>query len=93
MAIVAKGSGVERDIDLLAPRGAQNLAAVYVTLTTLDAKLARILEPQRHSATAPHRRLRTMRTLAEAGVPVGVSASPQIPFINDGMERVLEAAL
>ncbi len=89
LAIVTKGSGVERDIDLLAPMGALNLAAVYVTITTLDARLARILEPR---AAAPHRRLRTIRTLAEAGVPVGVSVSPQIPFINDDMERVLEAA-
>ena len=89
LAIVTKGSGVERDIDLLAPMAAQGLAAVYVTITTLDAKLARILEPR---AAAPHRRLRTLRTLAEAGVPTGVSVSPQIPFINDDMERVLEAA-
>ena len=89
VAIVTKGSGVERDIDLLAPMGAQRLAAVYVTITTLDAQLARILEPR---AAAPHRRLRTIRTLAEAGVPTGVSVSPQIPFINDDMEQVLEAA-
>jgi DNA repair photolyase len=89
LAIVTKGSGVERDLDLLAPMGQQGLAAVYVTLTTLDLRLARILEPR---AAAPHRRLRTIRTLAEAGVPVGVSVSPQIPFINDDMERVLEAA-
>lgn len=89
LAMVTKGSGVERDLDLLAPMGAQRLAAVYVTITTLDAKLARILEPR---AAAPHRRLRTIRTLAEAGVPVGVSVSPQIPFINDDMEQVLEAA-
>ena len=89
LAMVTKGSGVERDIDLLAPMGQQWLAAVYVTITTLDAKLARILEPR---AAAPHRRLRTIRTLAEAGVPTGVSVSPQIPFINDDMEQVLEAA-
>jgi DNA repair photolyase len=89
LAIVTKGSGVERDIDLLAPMGARQLAAVYVTITTLDPKLARILEPR---AAAPHRRLRTIRTLAEAGIPVGVSVAPQIPFINDDMERVLEAA-
>lgn len=89
LAMVTKGSGVERDIDLLAPMGQQRLAAVYVTITTLDAKLARILEPR---AAAPHRRLRTLRTLAEAGIPTGVSVSPQIPFINDDMERVLEAA-
>ncbi|MBA4256095.1 MAG: radical SAM protein [Polaromonas sp.] len=89
LALVTKGSGVERDLDLLAPLGAQRLAAVYVTITTLDAQLARVLEPR---AAAPHRRLRTIQTLAEAGVPVGVSVSPQIPFINDDMERVLEAA-
>jgi DNA repair photolyase len=89
LAMVTKGSGVERDVDLLAPLGARRLAAVYVTITTLDAQLARVLEPR---AAAPHRRLRTIQTLAEAGVPVGVSVSPQIPFINDDMERVLEAA-
>ena len=89
VAIVTKGAGVERDLDLLAPMAAQNLAAVYVTITTLDAKLARILEPR---AAAPHRRLRMVRTLAQAGVPVGVSVAPQIPFINDDMEAVLAAA-
>lgn len=88
-SIFTKGSGVERDLDLIAPMGAQGLAAVYVTITTLDAQLARILEPR---AAAPHRRLRTLRTLAEAGVPVGVSVSPQIPFINEDMEQVLAAA-
>ncbi|WP_066256730.1 PA0069 family radical SAM protein [Hydrogenophaga flava] len=89
VGMVTKGSGVERDLDLLAPMGQAGLAAVYVTVTTLDAKLARVLEPR---AAAPHRRLRTIRTLAEAGVPTGVSVSPQIPFLNDDMERVLEAA-
>jgi DNA repair photolyase len=89
LAIVTKGSGVERDLDLLAPMAARRLAAVYVTITTLDPRLARILEPR---AAAPHRRLRTIRALAAAGVPVGVSVAPQIPFINDDMEQVLEAA-
>jgi DNA repair photolyase len=51
--------------------------------------LARQLEPR---AAAPHRRLRTVRTLVEAGIPVGVSVGPQIPFLNDDMEQVLEAA-
>ena len=87
--LITKGSGVERDLDWLAPLARARLAAVYVTLTTLDAPLARILEPR---AAAPHRRLRTIRTLAEAGVPVGVSVAPQIPFINEDMEQVLEAA-
>ena len=89
LGIVTKGSGVERDLDLLAPMAAKKLAAVYVTITTLDGVLARKLEPR---AAAPYRRLRVIRTLAEAGVPVGVSVAPQIPFINEDMEQVLEAA-
>ncbi len=89
LAIVTKGSGVERDLDLLAPMAARNLAAVYITITSLDAELTRKLEPR---AAAPHRRLRTIRALAEAGVPVGVSVAPQIPFLNEDMEQVLAAA-
>lgn len=89
MAVVTKGSGIERDIDLLAPMAARGQAAVSVSVTTLDADLARRMEPR---AAAPWRRLRTIRTLADAGIPVGVSVSPQIPFINDDMEQVLEAA-
>lgn len=88
-ALVTKSSAVERDLDLIAPMAAKRLAAVYITVTTLDGELARKLEPR---AAAPHRRLRTIRTLAEAGVPVGVSVAPQIPFVNEDMEQVLEAA-
>mgnify|MGYP002039254622 FL=1 len=88
-SLITKSSGVERDLDLLAQLAAQRLAAVYVTITTLDAALARRMEPR---AAAPHRRLRTIRALAEAGVPVGVSVAPQIPFITEDMEQVLEAA-
>jgi DNA repair photolyase len=89
LAIVTKGSGVERDIDLLAAMARKNLAAVYVSITTLDAALARALEPR---ASAPYRRLRTIRALADAGIPVGVSVAPQIPFVNEDMEKVLQAA-
>ena len=60
-----------------------------MTITSLDARLARALEPR---AAAPHRRLRILRTLADAGIPVGVSVAPQIPFITEDMEQVLEAA-
>ncbi|MEJ8853956.1 PA0069 family radical SAM protein [Variovorax robiniae] len=88
-AIVTKSSAIEHDLDLIAPMAAKRLAAVYITLTTLDGDLARKLEPR---AAAPHRRLRTIRTLVDAGVPVGVSVSPQIPFVNEDMEKVLEAA-
>ncbi|MBC7469750.1 MAG: PA0069 family radical SAM protein [Ramlibacter sp.] len=88
-SMVTKSGGIERDLDLLAPMAAQKLVAVYVTITTLDAELTRKLEPR---AAAPHRRLRTIRTLAEHGIPVGVSLAPQIPFLTEDMEQVMEAA-
>lgn len=89
-SLITKASLVERDLDLIAPMAEKGLAAVYVSITTLDADLARKLEPR---AAAPHRRLRTLETLAKAGVPVGVSVSPLIPFVNEPeLERVLEAA-
>jgi DNA repair photolyase len=89
-SVVTKSSGIERDLDLVAPMAARGLVAVYVSVTSLDPALARILEPR---AAAPHRRLRTIEALAKAGVPVGVSVSPMIPFINEPeIERILEAA-
>jgi DNA repair photolyase len=89
-SLVTKSSGIERDIDLLAPMAAKRLVAVYVSVTSLDGRLARILEPR---AAAPERRLRTIEALARAGIPVGVSVSPTIPFINEPeLERILEAA-
>jgi DNA repair photolyase len=89
-SLVTKSAGVERDLDLIAPMAAHRLAAVYVSITTLDSGLARILEPR---AASPERRLRTIAALAQAGVPVGVSVSPVIPFINEPeLERILEAA-
>jgi DNA repair photolyase len=89
-SLVTKSSGVERDLDLVAPMAAGGLVAVYVSVTSLDPALARILEPR---AAAPHRRIRTIETLARAGVPVGVSVSPIIPFVNEPeIERILEAA-
>jgi DNA repair photolyase len=89
-SLVTKSAGVERDLDLVVPMAAQRLAAVYVSVTTLDPALARILEPR---AASPQRRLKTIATLAQAGVPVGVSVSPVIPFVNEPeLERILEAA-
>ncbi|MFT7772498.1 PA0069 family radical SAM protein [Roseateles sp.] len=89
-SVVTKSSGIERELDLIAPMAAQGLVSVYLSVTTLDNGLARILEPR---AAAPARRLRTIQVLAEAGVPVGVSVSPIIPFINEPeLERILEAA-
>jgi DNA repair photolyase len=89
-AIVTKSSGVERDLDLVGEMGRAGLAAVYISLTTLDSHLSRIMEPR---AASPQRRLRTIETLARAGVHVGVSASPMIPFVNEPeLERILAAA-
>jgi DNA repair photolyase len=89
-SLITKSAGVERDIDLIAPMAARNLAAVYVSLTTLDPALARAMEPR---AASPQRRLRTIETLTRAGIPVGVSVSPVIPFLNEPeLERLLEAA-
>jgi DNA repair photolyase len=89
-SVITKSSGIERDLDLLAPLAKDNLSAAYVSLTTLDPALARVLEPR---AAAPARRLRTIERLAAAGVPVGVSVSPLIPFLNEPeLERVLECA-
>ncbi len=88
-SLITKSSGVERDIDLIAAAALHKRAAVYITITSLDRRLARLLEPR---AAAPHRRLQTIRTLVQAGIPVGVSVAPQIPFITEDMEQVLQAA-
>ncbi len=89
-SLVTKSSGVERDLDLIAPMAAQKLAAVYVSVTSLDPVLSRLMEPR---AASPQRRLKTIEALAKAGVPVGVSVSPVIPFINEPeIERIVEAA-
>jgi DNA repair photolyase len=90
VAIITKASLVERDIDLLARMARHRLAAVYLTLTTLDPALARAWEPR---APAPWRRLETVRRLSEAGIPVGVMLAPIVPFLNEPeIERVLGAA-
>jgi len=89
-SLITKSSLVERDLDLIAPMAQQRLAAAYVSITTLDAHLARVMEPR---AASPQRRLRTIETLARAGIPVGVSVSPVIPFLNEPeLERILDAA-
>ena len=70
-SVITKSAGIERDLDLIGDMGRAGMAAVYVSITTLDPSLARRLEPR---AAAPHRRLRTIEAFAKAGVPVGVSA-------------------
>ena len=88
-SVITKSSRVERDLELIAAMAQRGLAAVYITITTLDSELCRVLEPR---AASPQRRLRTIETLARAGIPVGVSVAPQIPFLNTDMEQVLRAA-
>jgi DNA repair photolyase len=88
--LVTKSSLVERDLDLIGEMAALQLASVSVSITTLDATLSRILEPR---AASPQRRLRTVRALAAAGVPVCVNLAPVIPFINEPeIESIIDAA-
>lgn len=88
--IVTKNALVERDLDLLAAMAHENLVQVFVSVNSLDNQLAARLEPR---ASAPHRRIKTIHTLAEAGMPVGVLVAPIIPALNDrDMETVLERA-
>lgn len=90
VALITKSSLIERDIDLLAEMASKQQVMAAVTITTLDPKVARTLEPR---AAAPERRLRTMRILTDAGIPVGVSVAPVIPFVTDpDIERILAAA-
>lgn len=88
--IVTKSARVERDLDILGAMAKANRCSVAVSVTTLDRSLARRMEPR---ASAPHRRLETIRRLAGAGIPTGVMAAPMIPFVNDAeLESILEHA-
>lgn len=89
-SLITKNALVERDLDLLEPMAKANLVQVTFSVTTLDNSLSARLEPR---ASAPHSRLRAMRRLSQAGVPVGVMFAPVIPWVNDAeLEAVLEAA-
>jgi DNA repair photolyase len=88
--IVTKNAMVERDLDILMQMAREHLVQVFVSVNSLDNQLAAKLEPR---ASAPHRRIKAIRTLTEAGVPVGVLVAPIIPALNDrDMEAVLEQA-
>lgn len=90
VAVVTKSDLVLRDLDLLQDLAADGLAQVYLSVTTLDAKLARRMEPR---ASTPTRRLHAIGALHRARVPVGVLASPMIPGLNDSeIEAILQAA-
>lgn len=90
VTITTKGSLVARDVDLLADLAKDNLTRVMFSIPTLNNELKRILEPRAASASA---KLKAMRTLADAGVPVGVNVAPIIPVLTEHeIEAVLEAA-
>jgi DNA repair photolyase len=89
-SIITKSSLIERDLDLLAPMAAKGLVRVAVSITTLDRKLARSMEPR---AATPERRLGAVRALTKAGVPAMVMFAPVIPGLNDHeLEAVLAAS-
>jgi DNA repair photolyase len=87
--ITTRGTTIERDIDLIAGMAALGLAAVSVSVTTLDEGLARKMEPR---APSPRRRLQIIRALSEAGIPVRIQISPLIPALTDHeLEAVMQA--
>ncbi len=90
LSIVTKSAGVVRDIDILQRMAKRGLVRVWLSVTTLDASLARKMEPR---AATPARRLAAVTALAEAGIPAGVLAAPMIPGLNDAeLERIVAAA-
>ena len=90
LIIVTKSAGVLRDVDILGRMAKLNLVRVFLSITTLDAGLARAMEPR---AASPSRRLAAVSGLIQAGIPVGVLAAPMIPGLNDSeLEHILEAA-
>ncbi len=90
VTVTTKGALIERDIDILAGMAADGLAAVGISITTLDPAVARVMEPR---VPAPARRLRAIERLAAAGIPVRVMASPMIPGLTDHeVEAILTAA-
>ena len=90
VGIVTKSALILRDLDILARLASRNLVKVAISVTTLDPKLARIMEPR---APTPSRRLEALRQLSDAGVPTSVMVAPIIPAINDAeIERILDAA-
>jgi DNA repair photolyase len=90
VGIVTKSALILRDLDILARLAERNLVKVAISVTTLDLKLARTMEPR---AATPGRRLEALRQLSAAGVATSVMVAPIIPAINDAdIERILDAA-
>lgn len=89
-SVITKSALIVRDLDLLAEAASMNLVRVAISITSLDRKLSRSMEPR---AATPEKRIETVKRLTEAGVPVTVMFAPCIPGLNDHeMEAVLERA-
>jgi DNA repair photolyase len=89
VGIVTKSALVLRDLDILTRMAKRDLVKVAISVTTLDPKLARVMEPR---ASTPPRRLDALRELVKAGVPTSTLVAPVIPALNDAeIERILEA--
>ena len=80
VAIVTKGALIERDLDILSGMARRGLVRVGISITTLDARLSRLMEPR---APSPARRMQVVRRLSGAGVPVRIMASPMVPALTD----------
>jgi DNA repair photolyase len=90
VSIVTKNALVVRDLDLLEPMAELGLVHVFLSVTSLDPELARVMEPR---TSIPSARLRAVKMLSEAHVPVGVLVAPIIPGLNDSeMPAILSAA-
>ena len=90
VGIVTKSALVVRDIDILQRMASRNLVKVALSITTLDRKVARAMEPR---AATPPRRLDAIRQLSEAGIPTQVMVAPIIPGLNDHeIEEILDTA-
>ncbi|CCM74615.1 PA0069 family radical SAM protein [Rhizobium mesoamericanum] len=90
VSIVTKSAMIIRDLDILSTMAQRNLVRVSLSVTTLDRKLARTMEPR---ASTPTRRLEAIRALSEAGIQTSVMAAPMIPALNDHeLERILDSA-
>jgi DNA repair photolyase len=88
--VVTKNHLVTRDADLLAELAAHEAAAVFISITTLDPALARVMEPR---TSSPQRRLEAIATLSCAGIPTGVLAAPVVPALTDHeLPRILAGA-
>jgi DNA repair photolyase len=89
VSVITKGTLILRDLDLLRSLAVDHLVQVFVSITSLDAELKRIMEPR---TASPQARLRVVREMSAAGIPIGVMVAPMIPMINDSeLEHIVEA--